>query len=205
MTESAYCVQFAGGCYLKCLPPLGDFRLKSKFCLQKKTKQKKQCSLYLKAVFPHCNAARVQCFDLCVVCVGMFFSSAWSSWQVWRQIRAGFLLAGVKGSSFPPKQTAIWELKLFTGQVAHVFMSTCGKRVTLKWKMELFTQSSLWTEQLQESPVCAAVAPIALDVLWLVPLTVPTLLSFSQHDSQNTVSGYSDHVYPSFTLSPGIY
>ncbi len=35
------------------------------------------------------------------------------------------------------------ELRLFTGQVAHVFMNTYGKRVSVEWKMELFTQSSL--------------------------------------------------------------
>lgn len=83
------------------------------------------------------------CFDLGVVCVGVHF----------------FLLLGLLDRSGSRSELVFyWQesgeadflqskqsfgLKLFTGQVAHVFTSTYGKRVTLEWKMELFTQSSL--------------------------------------------------------------
>lgn len=55
-------------------------------------------------------------------------------------------------------------------------------------------------QQFHESLVCAAVASIALDDLWLVPLTVPTLL---------TLSGVTLGILLTCTLhipqSPGIY
>lgn len=140
---------------------------------------KKQCCLYVKAVFPHCKAAWVQRFDLCAVCVGMFFFFRVVFLTGLAADRSWFSTGRSQGKLISSKANSHLRAEAF-----HWTRSTCGKWVTLKWKMELFTQSSLWTEQLHGSPVCAVVAPIALDVLWLVPLTVPTLLTLSQHDSQ---------------------
>lgn len=158
-------------CYLKRLPP--PFRLKwNSGCI--KTLQ----IVYRKAVFPHWKAAWVQCtFTSVRFVLVCFFSSAWSSWQVWQQIRAGFILAGVRGSWFPPKQTVIW---------VEAFHRTSSTRVHEHiWKTDdcrvengaIHIIVFINRQQFHESLVCAAVASIALDVLRLVPLTVPTLLT----------------------------
>lgn len=69
------------------------------------------------------------------------------------------------------------ELRLFTGQVAHVFMSTWKTGDCRVENGAIHTIVFINRQQFHESLVCAAVGSIALDVLWLVPLTVPTLLT----------------------------
>lgn len=139
------------------------------------------------------------CFHLSAVCIGMFFSSAWSSWQVWQQIRAGFLLAGVRGSWFPPKQTVIW---------VEAFHRTSSTRVHEHiWKTgdcrvengAIHTIVFINRQQFHESCLCSC---------WIH--CIGCFAACSSHSAHITHPDQShirhtDHVYPLRTPSPGIY
>lgn len=131
----------------------------------------------------------------------MFFSFAWSSWQVWQQITAGFLLAGVKGSWFPPKQTESWGFSL---DKEHMWKTGDFKVENGAFHTIIFMNWAIaW-----ESCLCSC-----------CPHCIRCFVACSSHSAYIThpqptwlpeepscvTFGHTDHVYSSHTPLPGIY